>query len=107
MSKCHGNGKDHCCHLGKYGTCEFLEQDVVSGRKWSCRLRRLLGSWNRVHSNSVYLEQVKPKLEDIGITVNCGDWPQETKSFKKEIRDGHCCYGSNPQCQPYYNQESK
>jgi hypothetical protein len=65
---------DHCCYLGSHGVCRFLEENA-EGRRWSCTLRRELGSWQAVHSDSLYVETVKPKLVDIGITVDCGDWP--------------------------------
>lgn len=73
---CLGNLDDHCCHLGKYGVCEHLaDVHPVTGRRWICTLREQLGSWERVHVDPRYLDNVKPKLDDIGITVDCGDWP--------------------------------
>jgi hypothetical protein len=65
---------DHCCYLGSHGVCQFLEENV-EGRRWSCSLRRKLGSWQAVHSDPLYVEAIKPKLVDIGVTVDCGDWP--------------------------------
>ena len=72
---CSGQGTDHCCYLGAAGVCRHLEQNTVSGRRWACGLRRELGSWDKVHGNKRYLNDVKPVLTEIGVTVDCGDWP--------------------------------
>lgn len=87
--KCHGNGADHCCYLGKYGPCEHIEENTVPGRRWSCGLFRVLGSWEAVHADARYLKDVKPKLEDIGLGVDCGEWPQALVPLPK----GRCCWG--------------
>lgn len=72
---CKGNREDHCCHLGTYGVCMFLAENAVDGRRWSCSLRTELGSWDAVHSDERYLLNVRPKLDSIGIAVDCGNWP--------------------------------
>ena len=76
MAECNGNAWDHCCYLGEHGICEFLEENAIPERKWSCMLRRTLGNWERVHLDPRYLDRVRPKLNDIGIDQNCGDWPR-------------------------------
>ena len=70
---CHGNGPDHCCTFQGV-TCTHLEENTVEGRRWACGLRRELGSWEAVYADARY-EDVRTKLRDIGITVDCGDWP--------------------------------
>jgi len=74
---CRGNLDDHCCWLGKHGVCSFLNEQEPdeNGRRWVCSLRARLGSWERVHVDPRYLDSVKPKLVDIGVGVDCGDWP--------------------------------
>ncbi len=90
--ECHGNGPDHCCHLGKYGVCQFLEENTTPGRRWACSLRRIAGSWDAVHTSPLYLAEVKPKLDEIGITVDCGDWPQKNPATMSNPAMGKCCY---------------
>ena len=70
--ECKGDQDDHCCHLGKYGVCEFLAN---ANTRWVCTLREQLGSWERVHVDPRYIDRVRPKLGDIGIKVDCGNWP--------------------------------
>lgn len=72
---CAGTSDDHCCHLGAAGVCRYLEENTVPDRRWACGLRRVLGSWEKVHTNKRYLNDVKPVLTEIGVTVDCGDWP--------------------------------
>jgi hypothetical protein len=72
---CDGLAADHCCYLGAAGVCRYLERDTVPGRRWACGLRRVLGSWGKVHADPRYLANVKPVLVDIGVKVDCGQWP--------------------------------
>jgi len=70
------NLDDHCCWL-KGKVCQFLEGNSEPGFRWSCGLRRELGSWDAVLSDTRYKENVAPVLEPLGYT--CRDWPDETK----------------------------
>jgi hypothetical protein len=94
LVECHGNGPDHCCYLGKHGICPHLEENTVPGRRWACALRRSFGSWTDVHSSPRYLNEVKPKLVDIGIELDCGDWPQKDSNVMTNPAMGRCCYES-------------
>lgn len=79
--ECHGNGDDHCCWL--YGEeCQFLESGTVEGRRWSCGLRRELGSWEAVHDDDRYLTLVEPVLHSFDVE-SCGSWGPGM---------GQCCY---------------
>jgi hypothetical protein len=65
------NSNSHCCYIdGK--VCEFLEENSEPGFRWSCGLRRELGSWNAVLSDPRY-KPIGEKLSKHGI--NCKDWP--------------------------------
>jgi hypothetical protein len=75
MAACSGLADDHCCHLGAAGVCRFLEENTVEGRRWACRLRRELGSWEKVHGSDRYRKQVRPLLDACGVAQDCGDWP--------------------------------
>jgi len=47
------NNKDHCCYIaGK--PCPFLERNTEKGFRWSCGLRRELGSWDAVIADPRY-----------------------------------------------------
>lgn len=54
--KCHGrNADDHCCYInGK--PCLFLEENTEVGFRWSCGLRRELGSWDAVLADPRYYD---------------------------------------------------
>lgn len=66
---------DHCCHLGRYGVCRFLEENTVDGRWWACGLRRTLGSWERVHESPLYVDRVRPFWDEYAPDLDCGSWP--------------------------------
>ena len=90
-SKCHGNGATHCCHLAQYGTCPYVEENTVPGRRWACGLYRELGSWTAVHNDPRYLESVQPFFTEWGNGLSCGTWPQlDTKAIADGV--GLCCY---------------
>ena len=74
MATCSGNSDGHCCHLAGR-VCSFLEEDTVPGRRWTCGLRRDLGSWSATHQDPRYLAEVKPVLDAKGLP-DCGDWPR-------------------------------
>jgi hypothetical protein len=82
MAGCHGNGPDHCCYQ-EGRVCPFLEMNTEPGRRWTCGLRRTLGSWEAVHADPGYLEHVKPCWQANGVK-DCGDFgPGEQQ----------CCWG--------------
>lgn len=43
---------DHCCYIEGVA-CEFLEENI-GGRRYSCRLRRVMGSWQAVTLSFAY-----------------------------------------------------
>ena len=98
MATCNGNGDDHCCYLGEAGTCRHLEENTVPGRRWACGLYRELGSWEAVHADDRY-PAVRRHLTAAGITVGCGDWPQNVPALEAGVRAGTinpsaaCCWG--------------
>jgi hypothetical protein len=47
------NLDDHCCYL-KGKVCQFLEENTEPGFRWSCGLRRELGSWDAVLADPRY-----------------------------------------------------
>ena len=57
--------------------CEFLEENTEPGFRWSCGLRRELGSWDAVHSDPRYIEGPGAKWGRFG-TI-CGDFPDPDK----------------------------
>lgn len=72
--KCLGRNLDeHCCWVnGK--PCQFLEENTEPGQRWTCGLRRELGSWDAVLADSRYQTQVQPLLR--AKDMNCRDWPK-------------------------------
>lgn len=85
--RCHGNGEEHCCWVeGK--VCEFLEIDTLPDRHWVCKLRRQLGSWEKVHADPRY-QSVHNVWVRLG-TPDCGDFfggVQPDGSI-----EGQCCF---------------
>jgi hypothetical protein len=75
---CSGNFDDHCCHLGKYGVCKYLEKNATENRIWTCSLRRELGDWDLVHNDERYVSEIKVKLLEYDLP-NCGDWPRQNE----------------------------
>lgn len=75
MPICSGNNEDHCCYVND-GVCKYLLENVVEGRRWACGLRNELGSWDAVHQDPRYVQEVKihwlkTSLKD----YDCGQWP--------------------------------
>jgi len=72
--KCKGRNLDeHCCWVaGK--VCEFLEENTEEGFRWSCGLRRELGSWDTVLTDPRY-QPLKIHFERNG--YNCKTWSSE------------------------------
>ena len=71
-SKC---GQDeHCCHLGRYGVCQFLEEGTVAGRHWACGLLVKSKTWAKVYKSAAYKKHVQPFWDERGGGA-CGDWP--------------------------------
>ena len=77
MATCNGNEEDHCCYL-KGKVCEYLEENTVPGRRWVCGIRKKYNSWEETHHDPDYTRDIKPLLNDIGIT-NCGEWPRQNE----------------------------
>jgi hypothetical protein len=88
--ECHGNNPKHCCWLGHYGVCGYVEENTVEGRRWACQLLREKGTWARVYKDRRYRRDVKPKLVNIGV-VDCGDWPQNDPASMASPT-GKCCF---------------
>jgi len=72
--RCLGRNLDeHCCWVdGK--VCKFLEENTEPGYRWSCGLRRELGSWDAVITDSRYVNEILPLHRAKG--MNCRDWPK-------------------------------
>ena len=94
MGICHGNGPDHCCHLGVHGVCTYLREDRDGPRRWVCTIRARYDSWGEAHHDPDYVRDVKPKLMDCNLpaSVNCGDWPQNIPGRLEEGGQGLCCW---------------
>ena len=70
--KCLGrNLDDHCCYL-KGKVCQFLEENTEPGFRWSCGLRRELGSWDAVLADPRY-QPIKEHFAPNG--YDCKTWP--------------------------------
>ncbi len=71
--ECLGRNLDeHCCWVnGK--PCQFLEENSEEFR-WSCGLRRELGSWDAVIEDPRYVNDILPLHR--GKDMNCRDWPK-------------------------------
>lgn len=76
MNICQGNSKDHCCYLPNIGVCQYLEENTMKSRRWVCKLRRELGTWNKVHADPRYIKSILPNLSLFDPNLNCGDWPR-------------------------------
>lgn len=80
--RCVGRGEpngDHCCYVnGK--VCQYLARGT-EGRLWECSLRRDLGSWEAVHKDAGYQENVQSHWDKVGIP-SCGEW---------QPGPGQCC----------------
>lgn len=79
--QCLGRNKsDHCCYVdGK--PCVFLEENTVEGFRWSCGLRRELGSWAAVVADPRY-QPIKEYFAPFGYdcaTYVCWECEQQAK----------------------------
>ena len=77
--KCLGrNLEDHCCYL-KGKPCAFLEENTEDVR-WSCGLRRELGSWDAVLKDPRYKKVLGPYFKyyekRTGVKSSCAEWPE-------------------------------
>lgn len=71
--KCLGrNSEEHCCWWGGK-PCPFLEENTEPGFRWSCGLRRELGSWDAVINDPRYIEGPATVFAPLG--MNCRDFP--------------------------------
>lgn len=83
---CHGNCKLVCCFFDGE-PCKYLEENTVEGRRWACQLYRELGSWEKVHNDKRYIEDIKPRIND----VDCGEYPfGKGGSFAEGIMKNLC-----------------
>ena len=98
MAACQATAADHCCTL-QGQTCRYFDPEAVSGQ--NCTLRAGLGSWEAVYADGRYVRDVKPRLLEAGITVGCGDWPQNCPGLEENVRSGEvdpsaaCCWGES------------
>lgn len=94
---CDGNGDcrgDHCCYI-RSKPCIFLEYNALPNRKYTCKLRRELGSWEAVHADPRYLNNVQVYWDQVGIK-SCGDWPTDNYLNRRNAKRGSssfCCFG--------------
>lgn len=77
---CHGNGDNHCCYVAG-AVCDYLEENSIPGRRWTCGLLRELGSWDQVHADPRY-QPIQAEWDKVGIE-SCGAWGPGT---------GQCCF---------------
>lgn len=82
MSACHGNNENHCCYVNGE-VCQFLGENIVSGRRWACSLYVELGDWDLVHQDPRYVTVVQSNWIANG-TPDCGTW----------VGPG-CCFGGS------------
>ena len=76
---CQGRNLDkHCCTI-RGENCRYLEENTEPGYRWSCGLRRELGSWNAVLRDERYKQHVKGSWAP---GINCRDWPEKPKRYK-------------------------
>jgi hypothetical protein len=76
--KCLGrNLDDHCCYVNNK-PCKYLEENTEEGFRWSCGLRRELGSWDLVHKDPRYIDG--PGRVFMSKKMDCGDWPSWEQS---------------------------
>lgn len=72
--KCRGrNLEEHCCWVNG-NPCPYLEENTEPGFRWSCGLRRELGSWDAVLEDPRYVNDIMPLHRAPG--MNCRDWPE-------------------------------
>ena len=74
--KCLGRNFDqHCCWInGK--VCKYLEENTEPGFRWTCGLRKELGSWGAVLADPRYLALDLPE------GINCRDYPDKNNPCK-------------------------
>jgi hypothetical protein len=64
---------EHCCYVANAGVCRYLEENTMPDRRYSCSLRRILGSWDAVHDDAGYKKYVQPMWDMRG--GSCGEYP--------------------------------
>ena len=89
--RCHGNNDTHCCWIAGE-VCPYLEEHTVEGRRWACGLLRRAGTWDAVYESVAYKRDVRPRLRAVGLTMECGDWPQDRLEELKAGGHGLCCF---------------
>jgi hypothetical protein len=77
---CHGNCESHCCYFHGI-VCPYVEEDTVSGRRWTCGLFRELGDWDEVVKDERYVKEVQSLFDTVpgfvGKDYTCANYPQE------------------------------
>ena len=81
MAECKGRNLDDICCITQEYICPYLEQNTEPGFRWSCGLRRELGSWDAVEADPRYIEG--PGKQFARYRVICRDWP--------DVSIGHAC----------------
>jgi len=75
MALCLGrNDADHCCYIDGVA-CPHLEENTEAGFRWSCGLRRQLGSWRKVIKSRDWKDTVGDSISAKGYT--CETWPND------------------------------
>lgn len=96
MSRCHGNNPDSCCYI-RGVQCPFVVERVGE-RRWVCRLREILGSWEAVAESDAWEWAVEPMWKAAGLPDpedgrGCWDWPeQDLQDAGVASAPWACCY---------------
>lgn len=79
MSRC-GTGDDHCCWFSGVA-CKYVAPSDNPDFNWQCTLRTELGSWDAVHNDARYKQDVIPLIDALGKGQHkgkhCGDYGPE------------------------------
>ena len=73
---CKGRNLDKVCCQTRNWTCPYLEENTELGYRWTCGLRRELGSWDAVLEDMRYIEGPGEYFKRFN--VNCKDWPDRS-----------------------------
>jgi len=70
---CKGRNLETVCCITSDWRCPHLEEFTEPGYRWTCGLRRELGSWDAVLEDQRYKDGPGEKFKHFN--VNCKDWP--------------------------------
>ena len=73
---CKGRNLDTICCITSDWRCPYLEENTEPGYRWTCGLRRELGSWDAVLEDQRYKDG--PGAKFARYKVNCKDWPDRS-----------------------------